>query len=145
MSDAQPHRGWHSRGYLPHLDEPGRAQVITIRLADSLPFSLIESWVDELARMEPSKVRLEQAQRVADALDRGIGACWLGKPEIADIVEQALLHFDGERYRLLAWCIMPNHLHAMIMMLDEHPLDGIVHSWKTFTARQCNRLLGRSD
>jgi REP element-mobilizing transposase RayT len=94
--------------------------------------------------MEPSKAQLERAKRVADALDRGIGACLLGKPEAARVVEQALLYFDNERYRLLAWCIMPNHVHALVMMIEGHPLDGIVHSWKTFTARQCNRLLDRS-
>jgi REP element-mobilizing transposase RayT len=94
--------------------------------------------------MTPVQARLEQAKRVADWLDRGIGCCWLGKPDVAHVVQQALLHFDGDRYRLLAWCVMPNHVHAMIMMMEGHPLDRIVYSWKTFTARECNRLLGRS-
>ena len=105
------HRGWHSRGYLPHLDEPGRIQAITFRLADSLPRRLIESWADELARMPPNQARTEQAKRVADALDSGLGACWLRQPELADIVETALMYFDGVRYHLLAWCVTPNHVH----------------------------------
>ena len=30
-------KGWYTRGYLPHYDEPGALQMITYRLADSLP------------------------------------------------------------------------------------------------------------
>jgi putative transposase len=60
----------------------------------------------------------------------------------ATIVE-ALKHFDGERYRLLAWCIMPNHVHVVIDILD-HSLSAIVRSWKSFSARQANVVLGRS-
>jgi REP element-mobilizing transposase RayT len=59
-------------------------------------------------------------------------------------VQDALLHFDGERYQLLAWCLMPNHVHVVIEMLDAHSLSDIVRSWKTFTARLANVSLGRS-
>jgi REP element-mobilizing transposase RayT len=138
------HRGWHSRGYLPHLDEHGRIQAITFRLADSLPRQLIESWADELARMPPNQARTEQAKRVADALDSGLGACWLRQPELADMVETALMYFDGVRYHLLAWCVMPNHVHVLFEPLDGYALDGIIRSWKTFTAKQCNLLIKRS-
>ena len=47
-------------------------------------------------------------------LDAGMGTCWLRQPEVAQIIEDALLHFDGIRYRLIAWTIMPNHVHALI-------------------------------
>ena len=70
--------------------------------------------------------------------------CWLRNPEIAAIVQEALLHFDGERYRLIAWCVMPNHVHAIVEVLDSHPLRTIVKSWKSFTSRQANTLLGRT-
>ncbi|EAR23462.1 hypothetical protein NB231_16618 [Nitrococcus mobilis Nb-231] len=33
---------------------------------------------------------------------------------MAALVEQTLLRFDGSRYRLLAWCVMPNHVHVLI-------------------------------
>jgi REP element-mobilizing transposase RayT len=58
-------------------------------------------------------------------------------------VEAALLHFDGARYRLLAWCVMPNHVHVMIETLEGFPLADVLHSWKSFTANQANKLLGR--
>jgi REP element-mobilizing transposase RayT len=129
-------QGWHSRGYLPHFDSPETLQFLTFRLFDSLPLEAIE------------KLKLI-AGPVADAerdafLDAGSGNCWLRRSEIAQIVEDALLHFDGQRYRLLAWTIMPNHVHALIEPGADQRLGNIVSSWKRFSARMANRVLGRS-
>ena len=66
------------------------------------------------------------------------------QPAIAYIVEDALLHGDGQDYRLLAWCVMPNHVHALIETQEEHPLHKVVQGWKSFTAKHVNRQLGRS-
>ena len=54
-----------------------------------------------------------------------------------------MLHFDGARNHLLAWAIMPNHVHTLIEVFDGFPLDDVIHTWKSFTAKQANRLLGR--
>jgi REP element-mobilizing transposase RayT len=129
-------KGWHSRGYLPHFDSPEVVQFLTFRLFDSLPAEAIE------------KMNL-MASPIADAdrdafLDAGAGNCWLKQDEIADIVQDALLHFDGERYRLIAWTVMPNHVHALIEPLGGHVVGNIVSSWKRFSARFANRRLGRS-
>lgn len=129
-------KGWHSRGYLPHFDSSETTQFLTFRLADSLPAEAIE------------KMRLVSGQ-IPDAdrdtfLDAGNGHCWLRLPEIASIVEEALLHFDGERYRLVAWTIMPNHVHVLLETMEGHGVGAIVSSWKRFSARMANRVLGRS-
>ncbi len=127
-------KGWHSRGYLPHFDAAGIIQALTFRLSDSLPREAIER-----LRGDPrARTRLETA------LDQGMGACWLKQPRIAELVENTLLHFDGVRYRLLAWCIMPNHVHAIIEQVEGEPLGEIVSSWKRFSARRANELLGRT-
>jgi REP element-mobilizing transposase RayT len=60
------------------------------------------------------------------------------------MVEESLLHFDGERYRLAAWCIMPNHVHTVVSPMNEHGLGAIVQAWKSFSAKQANRLLSRA-
>jgi putative transposase len=125
--------GWHSRGYLPHFDAPEVVQTVVFRLTDSLPRHLID------ARRQTPKTALA----VDVALDRGAGACWLKEPKLAALTEQALLHFDGKRYFLLAWCIMPNHVHAMLEMRREHRLGDQVRSWKTYTARRANEHLAR--
>jgi len=127
-------RGWHSRGYLPHFDSPETVQFVTFRLADSLPRTVIETLY----------AQADAVPRIDHELDSGLGACWLRRPEIAVLVQDALLHFDGDRYRLLAWCLMPNHVHVVIEILGNHSLSDIVRSWKSFTSRRANAQLGRS-
>lgn len=138
MQSTDP-KGWYSRGYLPHLDTPGLLQSITFRLADSLPKAAIERI---FAATERSDV--ERRRRIEHYLDAGYGACWLRRPCIARIVEDTLLHFNGERYRLFAWTIMPNHVHVLIETCTGYPLAKVVQSWKTFSARESNSFLQRS-
>jgi len=129
-----PASGWHSRGYVPHFDAPQVAQTVVFRLADSLPRHLV-----------PARLRApEAAQELDVGLDKGDGACWLNRPEIAAEIENALLHFDAERYFLLAWCVMPNHVHVMVEMRDCFRLGDQVRSWKTFSARRANERLRRT-
>ena len=59
------------------------------------------------------------------------------------MVEDNLLRFDGERYRLLSWCVMPNHVHLLIEVW-QIPLAKLLHGWKSYTAKQANGLLGRT-
>jgi len=77
-------------------------------------------------------------------LDRGWGACWLRSEPIARLVEDALLAFDGTRYQMHAWTIMPNHVHALFTVLPGAPLGQIVGSWKRFSARNANQQLKRA-
>ena len=81
--------------------------------------------------------------RIERFADQGHGACWLKDARVAEVVQDALLHFDGERYRLLAWVIMPNHVHAVIETLPGFPLDGVIHSWKLH--RQAGQSTVRPD
>lgn len=82
--------------------------------------------------------------RTEEHLNAGYGTCYLRDPRIARLVEDALLHFDGVRYRMIAWVIMPNHVHVLIEMLEGYALSDIVHSWKSYTAKEANRILGRT-
>ena len=145
---SRPHKAWHDRGYLPHFDEAGTVQSLTFRLVDAVPAATVTAWKTDLklsggeAAADPRCARLRA--RIERFADQGHGACWLKDPRVARVVQDALLHFDGERYRLLAWVIMPNHVHAVIETLPGFPLDRVIHSWKSFTAKRANRLLGRS-
>lgn len=143
VESPEPHHGWYSRGYLPHWDHPGMIQALNFRLADSLPASALERWKMELAGKSENEMAAEICRRVEKYLDAGHGECWLRQPEIARLTENALLHFDGQRYRLLAWCVMPNHVHAMIGTREGFPLPDVLHSWKSFAAKRANRLLKR--
>ena len=115
------HLGWYSRDYLPHFDRPGLVQGITFRLADSMPAEVIAGWRNELAHLAEGEQKAEFQRRIADYLDAGHGECLLRDERIARIVEDALLHFDGERYRLIAWVVMPNHVHSLAEMRDGWP------------------------
>ncbi len=145
---SRPHKAWHSRGYLPHLDQPEIIQSVTFRLADSIPADVVVGWKNELALTGKEAASDPRCAELRDRIERyagqGHGACWLRDGRVADQVENALLHFDGVRYRLLAWVIMPNHVHALIETMSGFPLEGVIHSWKSFTAKKINRILGRS-
>ncbi len=140
-------RQWHSRGYLPHLDYPGLIQLITFRLADSMPVEVVQKWRDELGWCmdmkadNPAVIELEK--RIERYENAGYGACWLRQQRIAELVETALLFFDGERYRIISWCIMPNHVHVLVETKKGFPLSGVLQSWKSYTALQANKLLAR--
>jgi DNA polymerase-3 subunit alpha len=83
-------------------------------------------------------------ERLEAFLDEGRGECWLKNPAVAEVVEQALRHFDGERYVLGSYVIMPNHVHVLVRPLMNHALSEILHSWKSFTAKEANKILQRS-
>jgi len=137
---ATQHKGWHSRGYIPHFDEPGLIQSITFRLADSLPPDVVQRLKEEKDEVSD----LARRQLIETYMDAGYGACHLRDPRIGSLLQEALLHFDGERYLLAAWVIMPNHVHVIVEIMSGYPLDKVVGSWKSFTAKEANRILKRS-
>ena len=131
LLEASPARGIHTRGYLPHFD--GAAyQMITYRLADSLP---------KAVRREFSQALAENQRRIVveTALDKGYGKCWLGRPEIAEVLVGNWLQFHMRRYELLAYVVMPNHVHVVVRLFDGVSLSRVVHSWKSFTAKRIVR------
>lgn len=144
-----------SRGYLPHWEMEGSIYFITYRLADSLPRQFMEELQRKHADYEAVlKNRSSTASRERDSLkitkaieqclNRGFGSCVFARDDIAAIVAGNLNHFDGSRYRLLSWCIMPNHVHVIIRPTHGNRLATIIQSWKSYTSHEINKKLGRS-
>ena len=79
--------------------------------------------------------------KVEKYLDQGIGNCYLRRTEIAEMMEENLLKFDGVKYKLHAWVIMPNHVHLLLTPKEGYSLSEIVHSCKSYTSNQANRIL----
>ena len=141
--------------YLPHWTCEGGIYFVTYRLADSLPHTVLSMWRMErealrrvaqergrpLNSAEEKRLRDLFSETVEKHLDAGTGQCWMKQSDIADLVENALRHFDGVRYSLLAWCVMPNHVHVVVKPTNGHELDKILHSWKSFTSHQAVKLL----
>jgi len=128
---------------LPHFDGGEIPQTVILRLFDSLPLGLVERWREELSHLNDSEREIHVRKRIERYLDLGKGSAWLKIPLIADIVEQAFMHFDAVRYNLAAWVIMPNHMHALLTPLAGWQLESILHSLKSFTSNKCNAALGR--
>jgi REP element-mobilizing transposase RayT len=82
--------------------------------------------------------------RVDQYLDAGHGECFLKGADVGELVATALKFFDGERYQLRSWVIMPNHVHAVLWPKPPHTLSRILQSWKSFTSKEANRMLKRT-
>jgi REP element-mobilizing transposase RayT len=144
--------------HLPHWTAPDAVYSVTFRLADSLPSHVLDRWTAErdeilhrlveqgrtLTAHEHKRLAELFSQRVDAFLDAGSGACILRDDACAQIVADAIAFFDGQRYDLGAWCVMPNHVHVMLAPREERSLSDILHSWKSFSAKAINRLRGES-
>ena len=124
---------WHSRGYLPHRDRTLLLQSITFRLADSLPQTVLQQLESEIRLLPKTHQNIAKRKSIEQWLDAGMGCCALRNAEAAAYVQKSLLHFDGDRYHVIAWVVMPNHVHVLIDPV--HPIAKIVQGWKSFTAR----------
>lgn len=148
----------HSRGRLPHWERDQATYFVTFRLADSIPESAREAIRmerDDIVRTaehlrrpltESEQLRLErlQSERIEELLHAGSGSCALKDDRCAAVVAECIGHFDGQRYDLFAWCVMPNHVHAVFKAHAGFALGRILHGWKSFTVNQCNNILGRT-
>ncbi len=140
QSDKTP--VWNPRRYLPHVVHADVPIHVCFRLADSVPSSVIESWQDELAGRLPEERGAFLRARVDRYLDQGYGSCLLADDHHARVVADAIRFHDQRKYSILAWCVMPNHVHVLLELSENHTLRDIVHSWKSFTAHQINRRRG---
>jgi REP element-mobilizing transposase RayT len=149
--------GFHFRGKLPHLKREGATYFVTFRLADSLPHSVVEKLKHEREAMIQQALAAKRpltwheelqlfawySERVEAFLDAGAGECWLRQPAVAELTARAINFFAGERYDLHTWVVMPNHVHAVVRPFAGNTLSRILHSWKSYTASEANKLVRR--
>ena len=144
-----------TKNRLPHWQQEGAVYFVTFRLADAVPKPLLAQWENEREawlRVHPepwnNEIEREYHQRFSGVIERwldvGHGACLLRRRKCAQVVMEALNHFEGVRVVMISAMIMPNHVHALFVQNPGWPLEKIVQSWKRFTAGQVNRVLGRS-
>ena len=147
--------GIHSRGYLPHVKREGASYFVTFRLTDSLPKEVLLRFEREHAealRRLPTKATTEQTEeihrdlhrKIERYLDQGMGECHLRRPDIADMIAEALRYFHGQHYLLDDWVVMPNHIHVILWPMPNFTLSEILKSRKRQTARHANLILGRT-
>ena len=136
---------------LPHWNQAGAIYFVTFRLADSLPQEKLKIYSQErelwLAN-NPEPHSPEQKadyferfpKRLQEWLDAGYGSMILKDPVANRIVTDAIRHFEGDRYTLDEFVVAANHVHALLTPKEGHELGEILHSWKSFTAKEILKL-----
>lgn len=148
----------------PHWSQDGAVVFVTFRTADSIPKEVIQRWDQEkqawlskrgyqgarwplLISDAPEQVRIEfnrQFNRCReDFLDTCHGECLLRRAELSKIVADSLMHFDGIRYRMGDFIVMPNHVHLLCVFSDSDHMRKQFDSWQHFTATKINKLVNR--
>lgn len=79
--------------------------------------------------------------RMQEWLDASMGACHMRRPDVRAEVEGCLLQFDGNRYDIDAFVLMPNHVHAVIKPTPASDLSTVLQGIKGVSANRCNKLL----
>jgi REP element-mobilizing transposase RayT len=172
LRDDLPLTAYHR--HLPHWRQDGATCFVTFRLADSLPQSKLREleaikreweakhgagraewlsvphdgktdWQSVLHRGREDLTR-NLMQKVEQWLDQGMGSCYLKRPDVSAIVVDCLHHFDGQRYELGCYVVMPNHVHGILRPLEPNndPLEKILQSRKRQSSREINGVVGRS-
>ncbi len=152
--------------FLPHWKIDGGTYAVTFRQADSLPTEVLNHYreardlildkIEILSKLDSSRSQLDdllslreelnhlETSIVEPALNQGHGTCLFKNEHNAELLANALKHFNYKRYDLLAWCIMPNHVHVLVKLAQNEELEKILHSWKSFTSHEINKLNGTS-
>jgi primosomal protein N' len=142
-------------GWLPHWRQSEKLYFVTFRLNDSVAQDQLQAWAEEKVIWESyhpkpwSEKTFDEyherfTERMERLLDAGHGSCALARPEVASLVENALIFFDTKRYQLGDFVIMPNHVHVLVRPDANESLESILHSWKSFTAKRANEILKTS-
>jgi putative DNA methylase len=160
-----------TRRCLPHWYVPGAAHFVTYRLHDSLPpqaLADIKARKEQLLRNhpladlpEPERQRIHKLlfARYDYWLDSREDVAWLNDPRLGAVIRSNLYHHHAKKYYLYAYCVMPTHVHVLFQPIEPFsptssadvgecsdqgsPLSSIMHSLKSYTAHEANRILNR--
>jgi hypothetical protein len=150
--DSDDNSEVHRRN-LPHRRQAGVIYFVTFHLADSLPTKKLVALEKEKKiwlNLNPPPHNPRQieeyhrnlSKRIQKWLDAGYGSCLLARPKIFHLVESVLNFFNGQRYALGQYVVMPNHVHAWCSRLMTILSENILHSEVVF-ANQINKISGQ--
>ena len=139
-----------TRGYLPHTNVLDGTYSITIRLFDSLPQSVYHRYRQELelkqrlGTYDPLILWDDYQTKIEKYLDASYRKCWLRDPRIAKLAVDGFKKYDGQRYILHAYTIIPNHAHVLFSLQNVKPLGKVIGTWKGSSSFFANKMLQRS-
>lgn len=143
-----------TQGNLPHWHVRGAIQFVTFRLSDSLPQEKLnmlkvikedfvsnypEPWEDEVKQEYYNQID----SRCDEWLGAGCGSCLLRDKAVREILVDCLWHGHNNRYIIHTFVIMPNHVHVLFEPIQGNSITDILHTWKSYSAHQINKLLNR--
>ena len=135
-------KGIYTRGYLPHWDFKNAVQAVTFRLDDAVPRHLVKEWKQDIKAIDDDETREKELRHLISKYeDAGHGSCILNDYDCACFVQDELLKNHETTYKLLDWCVMPNHVHVMFRTLNETPMHHVLNDWKGASARKINELM----
>jgi len=145
-----------TEGLRPHWSQAGAVVFVTFRTYDSIPKEVLNRWDREkndwmirhghsaekhwskilptLSDQQRAKFQKQFQRSREDFLDTCHGRCLLRRGELAKIVADSLLHFDGQRYRMGDFVVMPNHVHLLAAFLSSEEMRKQFDSWMHYTA-----------
>lgn len=159
------------RRNLPHYQPPDATFFVTSRLAGSLPEEVIARLKEEYEQKEKLLLKIKNEKerkqkliverkryfvRFDELLDKATeGPHWLKDERVAEEVAEAIHFRDGKKYELIAYCIMPNHVHLVFYVgrnvistkrsnASRYILAPILQSLKGYTAHKANKILNRT-
>src|SRR5262249_53508688 len=119
------------RRKLPHWYVPGAAHFVTYRIAGTIPAAVLQELRHQAERKlkngspagtSDSAYKLRIHKQFFAAYDRYLDiTCridWLARPAVANVIRENLYHHNGGKYQLLAYCVMPNHVHVLVQPID---------------------------
>ena len=148
----------------PHWSQAGAIVFVTFRTIDSIPRDVLQRWdrekndwldrrgllkgrhwsdvislLDERTRGEFNR----EFNRCRESfLDTCHGRCLLRDPSLSQIVADSLMHFDGKRYRMGDFVVMPNHVHLLAAFPDPDAMESQFDSWTHYTATRIHQRIG---
>jgi REP element-mobilizing transposase RayT len=135
---------FHRRN-LPHLYFNDGIYFITSRLINSIPMEKLEQLKNETKNISDEKQKRLFEKYDALMNSDEYGEKYLKNPKCAEIVKDTLHYPDGKEYKLICYCIMPNHFHMVFELLQNNKgISKIMQSIKRISARDCNTILSRS-
>ncbi len=151
------------RRNLPHWQPFGAEYFVTIRLDNTLPKAVVKQLANEQKIIndpelnafdltQQEKIKRRKIFKKYEALldSTYYGPTWLAKPKVAEVVKEALLYRDKNEVDLYAFCIMANHMHIILKLLEDYetenefPLTQILGRFKSYTGFKANQKLNRS-
>ncbi len=111
---------------------PGAPDFVAYRLYGTLPHSLLDelrAQKESLLKQRPENgcTRAQHRARVHKRLfavydgwlDRTSDIRWLAEPRVAAMIRANLYHHHAVKYHLIAYCIMPNHVHVVLQPIEK--------------------------